>query len=291
MKKFITILIAFILLISCHKKKPEFLGIDSVSISGLKEDSMLFDINYSIYNPNAVGTKLRQSAMSVYYKDTLVGNGYLYKETKLPASDTISLPVRCEIKLATLSHYYPEMILKDSSVFTLKANGKVDFFMNSFNVAINDKITLNTKEIILSEINKRLSGGGNLSLKEISIEKLPSLNETEMNLALAVNNTFPFEYTLKHLQLYFYDVDGRNKIGSWLLDKPVKQAAQTQTKIAVAAKMQNLSVLKQGVLNLLSGKKQEIKIKGDATITIKGYAFTIPIEESIPMNLSLLSGF
>jgi LEA14-like dessication related protein len=184
MKKFITILIAFILLISCHKKKPEFLGIDSVSISGLKEDSMLFDINYSIYNPNAVGTKLRQSAMSVYYKDTLVGNGYLYKETKLPASDTISLPVRCEIKLATLSHYYPEMILKDSSVFTLKANGKVDFFMNSFNVAINDKITLNTKEIILSEINKRLSGGGNLSLKEISIEKLPSLNETEMNLAL-----------------------------------------------------------------------------------------------------------
>ncbi|WP_340200842.1 LEA type 2 family protein [Ascidiimonas sp. W6] len=291
MKTKFTFIISFLLLVSCQKKKPEFLGIDSVVISGLKVDTLLIDINYSIYNPNTVGTKLRQSGMKVYYKDTLVGNGYLYKEIKLPASDTVSLPVRCEIELATLSHYYPELISKDSSVFTLKGNGKVDFFMNSFNIAINDQITLNTQEIIRKEIHKRLSGGGNFKLKEISIQKVPSFNETEMNVTIAVNNTLPFEYTLEQMHLNFYGNGSNNKLGSWNLNTPVQQAAQTQTNIPVVAKMHNLSLLKQGVFAVLSAKKENMKVKGTAIITIKGHAFAIPIEESMPIDFSLLSGF
>ena len=291
MKKYYIITIVLFLLVSCKKKNPEFLGIDSVAINGLKGDTLLVDLNYSIYNPNKVGTKLKQSGMKVYYKDSLVGNGYLYKETKLPASDTISLPVRCEIELATLSHFYPELLSKESSVFNLKGNGQVDFFMNSFTIAINDTILLNTKNIIQQEINKRLKGGGNFTLKEVAIRKLPSFNETTMNLKVAVKNTLPFEYTLEEMNLGFYSFNERDKLGSWNLHEPIVQEANNQTNISVEAKMRNLNLLKQGVLTLLSNKKQELKIKGTALIAINGYQFTIPIEDVVPMDLSLLSGF
>ena len=291
MKKYFITIIILLLLTSCKKKNPEFLGIDSVAISGLKEDTLLVDLNYRIYNPNTVGTKLKQSGMKLYYKDSLVGNGYLYKETKLPASDTISLPVRCEIELETLSHFYPELLSKEASEFNLKGNGRVNFFMNSFNIAINDKIILNTKDIIHQEISKRLKGNGNFQLKEIGIQKLPSFNETTMNLKVAVNNTLPFDYTLEEMQLGFYSFNNRDKLGSWNLHEPIIQAANNHTNISVEAKMRNLNLLKQGVLTLLSNKKQEISIKGTAVITINGYAFTIPIEDTVPMDLSLLSGF
>ncbi|XLS29596.1 LEA type 2 family protein [Flavobacteriaceae bacterium M23B6Z8] len=291
MKKILGLMIITMIMISCQKKKPEFLGIDRVSINGLKEEKLLIDIDYSIYNPNNVSTELRQSSMAVFYKDTLVGNGYLYKEIKLPASDTITLPVRCEIELKTLSKYYPELIMQDTSVFSLKGDSKVDFFMSSFNIAIEDQIAINTKEIIHNEITKRLSGGKNFKLKEISFEKLPSFNETEIQLTIGVINSLPFDYELRSMHLTFYDDRMRSKLGSWSLSSPIEQPAETQTEIPVAAKVRNLNMLKQGVFAVLSSKKRKVNIVGTAEILIKGHSFRIPVEESMPINLSLLSGF
>ncbi len=278
-------------MIACQKKKPEFLGIDKVLISGLKADTLLIDIDYGIYNPNSVSTKLRQSSMSVYYKDSLVGNGYLYKEVKLPGSDTVSLPVRCEIKLKTLSKYYPELISQDTTIFTLKGDGKVDFFMNSFTIAIDDQIAIDTKSIIRKEIDKRLGNGRNFKLKRISFEKLPSFNETEVKLMVEANNSLPFAYRLQKMHLNFYSDQMHSKLGSWSLSSPIEQLAETQTEIPVAAKMRNLSLLKQGAFAILSSKKSKINIVGTVEIVIKGHSFVIPVEESMPIDLSLVSGF
>ena len=83
----------------------------------------------------------------------------------------------------------------------------------------------------------------------------------------------------------------RSKLGSWSLSSPIEQPAETQTEIPVAAKVRNLNMLKQGVFAVLSLKKSKVNIVGTAEILIRGHAFRIPVEESMPINLSLLSGF
>ena len=122
--KTVILCIVLLMLASCSKK-PEFISIENISIIGSENDNLIVGMDYMVYNPNNVRTKLRQSSMEIYYKDSLVGNGFLNEEVILSANDTLKIPVTCKIDVKTLHTLYPEILATDSSKIDLKGNGRV----------------------------------------------------------------------------------------------------------------------------------------------------------------------
>lgn len=284
MKKFVCILIFSFLVISCSQK-PEFVRVGNVAVSGLKDSLLLVHMDYVVYNPNDVKTKLKQSSMNIYYKDSLVGQGYLDKQISLAANDTVKVPVRCEVTLEKLHHYYPELLESESSIFKVKGDSKVSFLLNSFTIDMDDEIQLNTKKIILKEIKKNISQTNNFKIRSIGANKLPSFNKTELNLKVLAKNNLPLEYTIERMELQFYMDKGNEAVAEWTLAEPLVQKALESVDIPIKASLSNLGILKNAKLSWLTQKKVNFNILGSAEININGYQFNVPIKDSLSIAM------
>lgn len=284
MRKICILLLGLVICTSCSKK-PKFIQVDNVSILGLKDSLLLVTMDYVVYNPNDVKTKLRQSGMEIFYKDSLVGNGYLDKQINLVANDTLSVPVRFEIAVAKLHKYYPELISSDSTVFSIKGNSRVSFLLNSFTIDMDDEIHLNTKGIIHEQIQKNLSTADNFKIRSISSNRLPSFNRTKLQLQIETNNNLPLDYVINELQLDFYLDKRRAKVANWQLSQPLRQKSLEKALIPVDVTLNNFDILKQAKLSWLTKTEVNFSILGEIEVQIEGYEFRVPIEDNI--NLAL----
>ncbi|MFC4221147.1 LEA type 2 family protein [Flagellimonas marina] len=284
MKKIALVLGTFLFFMSCSKK-PEFVAIDHVTIKGLTENALVVGMDYVVYNPNNVKTKLRQSSMEIFYKDSLVGKGFLNEQMSLAANDTIRIPVTCEIELKSLNSFYPELLASDSTEFALKGNGKVSFLLNSFTIALDDKIHLNTKKAILEEISKNLDYGNNFKIRSISSNRLPSLSKTHLKLGVETLNRLPIAYTINTMKLEFYLDENKGHVAAWTMDEPFFQEALQSTTIPIDVTLSNFDILKQMKFSWLTNQKANFTILGEAQIKIQEYEFNVPIQDYVEIGL------
>jgi len=290
MKNILTSLILLLLLMSCSQK-PEFIGIDNVSVLGLKDTVMQLKMDYIVYNPNNVKTKLRQSHMNLYYNDTIVGKGFLDQQIKLSPNDTVRVPVQCKISLAKLSRFYPQLLQSDSAVFNIRGESKIGFLLNSFTIVIDDKIYLNTKKLIQDEINKNLGGAENFKIKTVAINSLPTLSKTNFKVQIESKNNLPFDYKIEDMRLLFYlDTKGA-ALAQWKLEYPIMQRSDQASTISVAVSVDNFTTLKQTKLSWLIKKKVNFIVIGKAQIKISGYTFDVPINDKMAIDLKTLTVF
>ncbi|QLG45073.1 hypothetical protein [Costertonia aggregata] len=284
MKKFVCILIFSFLLVSCSQK-PEFVRVDNVVVAGLKDSLLMVHMNYVVYNPNDVKSKLKQSGMDIFYKESLVGQGILDKQLSLAANDTVKVPVRCEISLKKLHLYYPELLASEASIFNIKGDGKVSFLLNSFTIDMDDEIQLNTKAIIHGEIRKNISKTNNFKIRSVAASKLPTFSKTELNLQVLAKNNLPLEYTIENIKLQFYMDKGNDAVAEWTLAEPLVQKALETVNIPINASLNNLGILKNAKLSWLTQKKVNFNILGNADIKINGYQFNVPIKDTLSLTM------
>lgn len=291
MKKILLILIAILLLASCKKEYPKFIAIDDIVVIGLKDSLMLVTMDYVVYNPNNVKTTLKESNMNIYYKDIMVGKGYLDKKINLAPNDTIRIPVKCEIGLEKLSKFYPELLDSESTVFTIKGESSIGFLLNSFKINIDDRISLNTQKIIQEEINKNLRDINNFKIERVAIEALPSLDKTNFKIDVKAKNNLPFNYEINKMTLQFYLDNKNTAVANWELDTLIYQKASSSTTIPVNVTTNNFSILKQTKLSWFVKGTADFVVRGEAQIQIQGYLFNVPINDKMSIDLKTLSGF
>lgn len=284
MKKNVFIVILAFLAASCSQK-PEFVRVGNVTVSGLKDSLLLVRMDYVVYNPNDVKTKLKQSSMDIYYSDSLVGQGYLDKQISLAANDTVKVPVRCEITMEKLHKYYPELLASESSIFQVRGNSKVSLLLNSFTIDMDDEIRLNTKEIIHGEIKKNISQANNFKIQSIAATKLPTFSKTELNLQVLAKNNLPLAYTIESMELKFFMDRSDNTVAEWTLAEPLAQKALETVSIPVNASLSNLEIIKNAKLSWLTQKKVNFNILGSADININGYQFNVPIKDTLSIAM------
>ncbi len=284
MKKILILLTLAGTLASCSEK-PEFVRVGNVSLVGLKDSLILVNMDYVVYNPNNVRTKLRQSGMQIFYKDALVGHGFLDRQIALAANDTIEVPVRCEIVLDKLNTYYPELLASDSTVFHIKGNGRISFLLNSFTIDMDDEIQLNTKKIIHEEIKKNLGYKDNFKIRSISSDKLPSLSETSLKLQVEARNNLPLDYEISQMKLRFFLDQRKGAVAEWELAEPVKQKANGFSNIPVDVTLSNFDILKQIKFSWLTNKKVNFNILGEVAVKVQEYEFNIPVQDSLTLAL------
>ena len=284
-------ILCLVFLISCKSEQPKFVGIENVIVEGLKDSLMLINMDYVVYNPNSVKTRLKESTMNIYYKNEVVGKGYLDKEINLKPRDTIQIPVQCEVGLRQLHKFYPELLASNTSKFMVKGESQVGFLLNSFAIGISDTIILNTGELIKEEINKNLGKTDNFKINSVAVNVLPSLNKTRFVLEVETKNNLPLEYKIEQMNLKFYASKNDEAIAQWILDRPVLQKAYGTSKIPVQATTNNFNLLRQGRFSWLLNGKAKFLVKGEAQIQIEEYSFRVPVNDFIEVDMKTLSGF
>jgi len=284
MKKIVCLLVMVFLAISCSQK-PEFVRVANVAVLGLKDSLLLVGMDYVVYNPNDVKTKLKQSSMNIVYKDSLVGQGFLDKQLSLAPNDTVKVPVRCEIAMEKLHKYYPELLESEAAVFKVKGNSKVSFLLNSFTIDMDDEIQLNTKKIIRNEIKKNISRANNFKIRSIAATKLPTFSKTELNLQVLARNNLPLAYTIEQMELKFFMDRSDAPVAEWTLAEPLVQKALATANIPINASLSNLGILKNAKLSWLTQKKVNFNILGSAAIKINGYQFKVPIKDTLNITI------
>ena len=278
------------LIFSCSEK-PEFIKIDNVIIDGIKDSLMEVRMDYVVYNPNNVKTKLKKSGMSLYYKDVLVGEGYLNKQISLKANDTIRVPVKCNIQLDKLSKFYPEMLYSDATAFGIKGENKIGFLLNSFTIDVDETIYLNTKEIIKKEINKNIGTTDNFKIKTVSVNSLPTLNKTNFKIVIEAKNKLSFDYEINQMELQFFlDSKAKESIASWTQDGVISQRAFQTTDIPIEVTVDNFNVLKNTKISMLFKKGIDFIVVGEVQIKIQEYVFNVPINDKMQIEIKKFIG-
>ena len=286
MKKILWILLALIAF-SCNKN-PQFLGVENVSIQKIENSRIITKMDYVIFNPNSVKTSLRESNMSIFYEDVLVGQGSLDEEIKLPSNDTVRVPVLGNISLEKISQFYLKLLKSDSAVFDLEGKSKVSFMMNSFTIDVADRIYLDTRSLIMKEIKKNLSLQENFKLRGIELKELPSFNKTKFLLNIAVHNNLPFDYQINRLNLDFSINSNSNQIGQWNMNDTIIQYSGKTKDIPVSVEINNFDLARFTGVSLLSGKTK-ILMTGDMNVFIDNYEFYIPIKDSLAVDFKTLT--
>ncbi|GAA3614868.1 LEA type 2 family protein [Flavivirga amylovorans] len=287
MKKLVTYLIIIIALSSCGKK-PDFVAIENVEVESIKDSVINVKMNYVVFNSNAVKSKLEQANLKIYFQDKVVGKGYLNQTVLLSPKDTISVPIKFELNLKQLSKFYPILLESDSSEFYMESNSKIKVMLKTFSVKGKETIFLDTKNIIKSELNNRFNNSENFKVKGVSVDKIPTLNESSFNINVQANNNLPFDYKVERLELTFYNAS--SQVAKWQLQQSFLQKAHKTTSIPITITVNNLNLLKNADMSWFVKKEIEFDIKGKAVIIVNGYEFNIPVEDKIKFKLKILTG-
>ncbi|QCX38344.1 hypothetical protein FF125_07830 [Aureibaculum algae] len=279
-----------IIMYSCAQN-PEFIKIDNIVVKGIKDSLMEVHMDYVVFNPNNVKTKLKQSGMSLYYKDAYVGEGFLENQISLKPNDTIRVPVLCNIKLDKLSKFYPEMLISDTTAFNIKGENKIGFLFNSFTIDVDEKIYLNTREIIKKEINKNLGNTSNFRIKTVSINSLPTLDKTNFKITILAKNNLDFDYEIHQMELQFFlDDKAKEPIANWSQDKVISQKALSSTEIPLEVVVDNMNTLKNSSVTMLFKKEIDFIVVGQVQIKIQNYVFDVPINDNMKMDIKKFIG-
>jgi len=281
-----------VLLLASCSKQPQFIKIDNIRIDGLKDSLMHVRMDYVIYNPNNVKTKLKQSGIAIYYRNTLVGTGYLNKQISLPSNDTIKVPVACEIKLDMLSEFYPEMLRSEATAFNIRGENKIGFLMNSFTIDVDETVYLDTKSIIEKEINKNLNTEGNFKLKKVLLNALPTLDKTRFKLEIEAQNNLPFDYEIRDMKLQFFlDDAAKEPVAQWEQETPILQQKHRATTIPIEVLVANFSLLKHTKLTMFFKQDIDFIVIGNLQVKIQEYTFNVPVNDKMKINLKKFLGF
>lgn len=273
-----SILLIFMLAMAGCVEKPIFLDVTDIRPIAVLDSIFQVSVEMIVFNTNKVNSHLTQSNMGVYFKNEKVGTGTIEKEIKLHSKDTVHVPVMLHINLTKLSKFFPELIESDSVEFAISGENQIKVFWKTFHIQLNDKIVLNTRKVIKTELDRYFNEAKELGVKSIGLDIKPGFSTTKMNAIVVYRNTIPFDYSLKTMELSFFLNNSNKKVASWSLSQPIHQQKYSETEIPVEIELENFNLLSQMSLNMMFTQKVNVSIRGIARIEINGNEFEVPVE-------------
>ena len=153
MKKFLFILIAFVLLTGCATfQEPEFRGSEGVKMEKMDGQEISLSAGIKVYNPNWYALKIKPSTVEVYLEDQLMGTVKLNKKVKMKAKQESLLSLSL---LATLEDGAMFTALryakKDQVKVRIKGKVKGGIFFLSKKVEVDETKTISGKDLNLGK--------------------------------------------------------------------------------------------------------------------------------------------
>lgn len=286
-KQVIGLSFLFLLLMTGCLKPPEFLSIEDVKIQGIEDKQLLVDLNYVIYNPNRLSAVLKESEITIYYKDRRVGEGIKLGESQLTARNTIKLPFRCRLLLDELVDDYPELLGEEPSRFKVKGSSKIGVLFFGFKLGVDEWITLDVEEIIKDELSRMLSEENLITVKDFGWGMF-GVNGTTMNVLLEWRNEFSFGYKLQKMDLNLRLKPHGKPIARWASNANWEIKGNDKMEIPIEVVLDNLNILKEAGVNMLFKRNMKLYVKGTVTVEIEGNSFELPVDATKSWDLGTI---
>ncbi|WP_394747142.1 LEA type 2 family protein [Spongiimicrobium salis] len=286
MKHSFIIGILTLLLAACSSAKPQFIGIDNWVFGDLEDTQLTASMDYVIYNPNTTTYTLKSSEVDLYYEGSLVGRGTLKNKVVLRPKDSLKLPMDCIILLDKLSRFQKQLLGSDSISLHAKGTNRIGFLGGTIALKIDEEVHLNVKKLIAETLLKEENPMSNFAIKQVSVDRLPSLNSTTFKLEIETENTLPFDYSIEALRLDFH-VDPQNRaVAQWHSEEPILIKKQGNMAIPLEVNINNFSMAQQSKLSWFVKGKATLYAKGEVRISLGKYAFDFPLSKEIEANLN-----
>lgn len=124
------LLLGVLALTSCFEI-PEFKGISNFKLGEFKSNSISFEMDVDVFNPNGFGIRIRRSTFDVYVNDQYIGKGQLEKSFKMKRkrNTTCHVPVTVKLERGILMK---AIKWAQSETIELKIDGKIKTFVGGF---------------------------------------------------------------------------------------------------------------------------------------------------------------
>lgn len=153
MRKFLFILIAFVLLTGCATfQEPEFRGSEGVKMEKMDGQEISLSAGIKVYNPNWYALKIKPSTVEVYLEDQLMGTVKLNKKVKMKAKQESSLSLSLLATLEDGAMFTAlRYVKKDQVKVRIKGKVKGGIFFLSKKVEVDETKTISGKDLNLGK--------------------------------------------------------------------------------------------------------------------------------------------
>lgn len=274
-----------ILLSGCYKD-PGLQEISDVRFESVKDSILFARIAVVVHNPNGMGVSIRSQEADVYIEGMNVGKTKSGQAFKLKGKDTTSIVLDSEINLNTFAKIFPGILKQESALVSVDGRYSVDAGISAIKIRSKTESRVNVRQELDRLLSRSLSEQG-IRVKKITPRKM-GIDSTSMAIELAVANQFPFEYELTELDFDLFFGNSKQPFGKWKLSEPVAVAAKSSELLKGQVDVRNTSVFSSG-LGGIFGKKT-VRATGEASLSIAGKAFRIPLDQEIPLSSALPFG-
>lgn len=268
-----------LVLTSCVSK-PELVRIDDIKILGVQDSVMTVQLAYVVYNPNIFKAKISRGEVEAFFGSERLGTAVINEPLTLQAKDTSQLHMKVSFDLDRLESVYPDLIEQDSAVFRIVGKNTIRLMTRNFTLNVDEYIALNTKLFIQEQVKKNLSRKGNFAIESVSIRQLPSLSKVVLDLKVGLLNELPLDYTVEGAKLRFYARKNEDPVAEWQLEEPFEMKAFSKISLPVEVELRNFNLLKNFDFGWIGKGGMELRMEGNARLSIKKYTFGIPIKQN-----------
>jgi LEA14-like dessication related protein len=259
-------------------KSPDIRGVERIDLVDLQDSLLRVDFTMNIFNPNKYDVSISSSEIETFYSGISVGQGTIEAKTVLKGNDVTSVKTQTWISLPQMAHLYPELLALDTAKFDIVGKSKIKFYISNLSINFDQSIRLNTREIILSQINRNLKDSEFLKVTSVSVDQLPALNRTKFKVSLEIQNNMPFAYTLEQLDINMHLQQEDEPVALWTQSLPVIQAASSISELPLELTVDNFTLIKQMDITKILENERDIFLQGNAKVLINEYAFNVPIQ-------------
>lgn len=269
-------------------KQPEFIDVQNIRVVGLRDSTVSVSLVYTAYNQNRISTRLVESQVDLYYDGKLVGTGSLDSVISLPKSDTIHVPMTCQINLKSLGKYFPTILKQETSQFSFRGYGKAKAWFGAASMKFNDQVSIDVRSTVRKEINRLVSDRDNFNIKKFDFH-LGSGGGANAKVLVEWKNTLPFAYQIVQ-QKFDVGFKGNSKSASTYESDTLMQVNEGQRfTIPLQINFNNLDQLIGSGISFLFSGKVDMWIDGNVTLRVADETFELPVNANKSIRIGSLT--
>ncbi len=263
-------------------KYPTLQRLNAVNFLALQANIITAELTTTINNHHLIPAHLVKMKANVFIDERFVGEAASDEQIQIKAHDTSQIQIKTKIDLKSFAELFAAMENQKEAV-VIKVDGRytINGYFKEIVIKAVTEQEIDLRQQLKTMINAQLSQSG-VHIQSVESKQV-SVSQSKMMAKVALRNPFPFDYTLKAVDLDLFVGDQRHKIGNWSLQQVQQLQAKEEALIIGAININNFSILGR-LDDILNTEQKGITARGYASVEIAGNIFKFPVQQRIPMT-------
>lgn len=263
-------------------KQPELVGIDDIEVLSVVDTFVEVNVLCYVSNPNILGATIKKITGDVMVNGKNIGFIEQKSAIKIDKSKTEKVRLHAFIHVEQLSRLFPDIIQDSLSTVEVNGRAEIDGGVTSIGKNLKMKKSLYMKPIVEHVIANQLSEN-TINVKKIIPKQLGTQN-SKVEIGLEFSNPLKIDFTVHQVLADIYINDEHSAIAKWTNDAQVMVKANSKALMEGVTTLENGNIFAQGGDMLSFFFKREVRVKGNAVVSLLGHRFEIPFKQMVEVT-------